>query len=224
MKKGKPRNIHFAVLATDVVCFRVIDNKLSVLIAKAPAHSPFAGEWVLTGGMIRPEETAEDAVSRLLLDKAGIKNIYTEQVYTFSAVDRDPRGRVVSIAYMALTYIDPRDISKASLETKWCPVLNVPKLGYDHNAILENALAKLRSNIHNTNCILHLMPHEFTLSELQKAYETVMGQGIDKRNFRKKILVSNVLKNTKKTRKEGVMRPAILYTFKSPKSQPVENI
>jgi len=164
--------------------------------------------------MVRPEETAEDSVSRLLSDKAGIKNIYTEQLHTFSGINRDPRGRVVSVAYLALTHIDPQDISKARLETKWYPMNSLPKLAYDHDEIMEHAIKHLRFKIHNTNVARYLLPHEFTLTELQNVYEIVIGKGMDKRNFRKKILVSGMLKSMKRTRKKGVMRPAALYVFK----------
>jgi 8-oxo-dGTP diphosphatase len=214
MKSETEPNVVFAVVAADAVCFRIIDEKLHVLLGKAPKHSPFPGEWALIGGMLHPQETAEEAVSRLLKEKAGIKNTYKEQVYTFSRIDRDPRGRVVSIAYLALNSTDPQDTSKANLETKWIPADIMPKLAYDHNEIFKYVLEKLRFNILNTNIAKHLIYKEFTLSELQKIYETVLGKGMDKRNFRKKILGLNVLRDSKKIKKEGVMRPAKIYIFK----------
>jgi len=210
--KAKP-NIVFAVVATDVACFRIIDEKLHVLIGKAPEYSPFAGEWSLIGGMLQPKEIAEEAVDRLLKEKAGIKSIYKEQVYTFSKIDRDPRGRVVSIAYFALCDINPQN-SEASLETKWVSVDRIPKLAYDHTEILNHILDKLRFSISNTSVARFLIKHEFTLSELQKTYEAVLEKGMDKRNFRKKILSQNILKDTKKIRKDGVMRPAKIFIFK----------
>jgi len=206
--------IHFAVVATDVVCFRVIDGKLHTLVAKAPSHSPFPGEWALLGGMVRSRETVEDTASRILKDKAGVENIFIDQVHTFSAVDRDPRGRVVSIAYLALTYLDPQDISKAQLETKWFDTECLPKLAYDHDEIFKYTLSHLRFKIQNTDFARHLLAGEFTLSELQSTYEAVLGERLDKRNFRKKVLASDMLKGTKRTKKKGVMRPAALFNFK----------
>jgi 8-oxo-dGTP diphosphatase len=214
MKPQQENDIRFAVLATDIACFRIIDKQLCILIGKAAAYSPFAGQWALIGGMIRPKETAEDAASRLLLDKAGIKKIYTEQVHTFSAINRDPRGRVVSVAYLALAYFDPQDISKAKLETKWLPLKKLPKLAYDHDEIVKHSLNHLKLTITNTDLARHLLPHEFTLTELQNVHEVVMGERMDKRNFRKKILSSGMLKDTKRTQKKGVMRPAVLFIFK----------
>src|SRR3989344_3558592 len=163
---NEKKNIRFAVLATDVACFRIVDKQLCLLIGRAPKTSPFPDEWALIGGMIREQETAEDAVSRLLLDKAGIKNIYKEQVHTFSKIDRDPRGRVVSVAYIALAYLDPQDISKARLETEWHPVNKLPKLAYDHDEIARYSIDYLKFIIKNTDVARHLLPTEFTLSEL----------------------------------------------------------
>lgn len=212
--KQNEKNIRFAVISIDVACFRIINNELCMLIGKAPKTSPFPGQWALIGGMILLKETAEDAVGRLLYDKAGIKNIYKEQVHTFSGVNRDPRGRVVSVGYLALTHIDPQDISKAKLETKWCSVKNLPKLAYDHDEIKKYTLKSLRVGVQNNDLSKYLLPKEFTLSELQSVHEAVVGEKTDKRNFRKRVLSQKVLKDTKKKRKLGVMRPAILYSFK----------
>lgn len=210
----KSTDLRFAVLATDIACFRIIDKKLCVLVGQTPESSPFPNKWALIGGMIRVDETAEDAVERLLLDKAGIKNIYTEQVHTFSKIDRDPRGRVVSVSYVALTYLDPQDVSIARLLTKWCGVKDLPKLAYDHDEIMKHSIKHLIFNIKNTDSAKYLLPKEFTLTELQSVYETVVGERMDKRNFRKKILTSGMLKDTKRTKKIGVMRPASLFVFK----------
>ncbi len=201
-------------MATDAVCFQIIDDKLHVLLAKTPKHSPFPGEWALIGGVLHPFETAEEAVDRLLKEKAGIEKIYKEQVYTFSTIDRDPRGRVVSIAYLTLTNTNPQDLSKAKLQTKWVPVSAVPKLAYDHNEMFEYVLKHLRFNLMNNDITRYLSPSEFTLSELQKIYEAVLGKKIDKRNFRKKIASLSILKPTKKVKKDGAMRPAKIFIFR----------
>lgn len=210
---GKQKNITFAVLSTDSVCFRVVDGKLNVLLGLTPETSPFPGRWALIGGMVLPEETAEEASTRLLKDKAGIRKIYLEQMHAFSAVDRDPRGRVVSVAYIGLSNLDPQNLKDASLKTEWFPVSKVPKLAYDHDSILKYALHYLSSNVSGSESIRHLLPKKFTLSEFQNIYEAVAGKKIDKRNFRKKILSSGVVKAVKDTRKAGVMRPARLYVW-----------
>lgn len=214
-KKQAINSLKFAVLATDVVCFRIIDGRLSVLLGKVTTVPDFAGKWALIGGLILPNETADQSVERHLSDKAGISNVFKEQLYTFSDIDRDPRGRVVSVAYMALTPKDVQNISKARIETKWTPADNLPKLAYDHNKIIDYGIDRLRAKIKYTNIAQYLLPEEFTLSELQTVYETVIGKRLDKRNFRKKILASGILNDTKLTRKQGVMRPAALYEFSS---------
>lgn len=224
MSKNNPSNpipasIRFAALAVDIVCFRVVEGKLEVLLGKVTSeNNAFKGQWAHIGGLIEVQETAEQAVDRLLADKAGIKKIYKEQLYTFSDIDRDPRGRVVSVAYIALTDGDNiQDIESAGIETVWKPVSELKKLAYDHNHITGVAVERLQSKIIYTDIARYFMPHEFTLSDLQKVYEAVTGEGMDKRNFRKRILALDILKDTKKTIKKGVMRPASLYVFKGKK-------
>lgn len=211
-----PQKIRFAALAVDVVCFRVKDGELEVLVGKInTTHHVYDGWWAHIGGLVRVKETTEQAVNRLLTDKAGISDIYKEQLYTFSAIDRDPRGRVVSVAYIALTNTtNIQDITRAQIETVWRPVSRLPKLAYDHSEIIQFAIDRLRTKIIYTDIARHLMPEEFTLSELQRTYEAVIGKGMDKRNFRKRIMTIGVLKDTKRTMKKGVMRPAMLYRFK----------
>ncbi|MFA6430060.1 MAG: NUDIX domain-containing protein [Candidatus Paceibacterota bacterium] len=215
-KNLKSEHLKFAVLAVDAVCFRVKEGVLELLLGKIGSdNNIYKGQWAHIGGLIYSEETADQSVDRLLGDKGGIKNIHREQLYTFSDIDRDPRGRVVSVAYIALTNNDDiQNKNDAELETKWCPLSNLPKLAYDHNEITKVAVERLRSKIIYTDIAKYFMPTEFTLSELQKVYEAVLGEGMDKRNFRKRIISLNLLKNTKKTVKKGVMRPATLYTFK----------
>ena len=211
-----PAKIRFAALAVDVVCFRVLNEKLEILLGKVDSNSNvYKGQWAHIGGLVDISETADQAVTRLLANKAGIEKIYKEQLYTFSSIDRDPRGRVVSVAYIALTDShNAQNLEKAGVETEWREVSKISKLAYDHNEITKVAVDRLRSKIMYTDIARYLIPKEFTLSDLQKVYEAVTGEGIDKRNFRKRILALNLLKDTKKTIKKGVMRPATLYTFK----------
>ncbi len=206
-------NIRYAVLATDIVCLRIIDGNLSVLIGKVISSNQYKGMWALIGGLILPTETAEIAAERLLKDKAGIRKIYKEQLYTFSEIDRDPRGRIVSVAYLALAADDPRKITNTQIKTRWCTIDELPILGYDHNRILTTAIDRLRSKIIYTSIAKYLLQKEFTLTELQTIYEIVLKQKFDKRNFRKKILSEGILINTNKTKKQGIMRPAVLYSF-----------
>lgn len=209
-----PEDIRFAALAVDVVCFRIMSGQLEVLIGKVNSENIYKGRWAHIGGLIKVFETAEQAGERLLRDKAGITKIYKEQLYTFSAIDRDPRGRVVSVAYIALASGDKVQDVRSGIATEWRNVNKLPKLAYDHDEITKVAVERLRSKIIYTNIAEYLMPQEFTLSDLQKTYEAVLGEGIDKRNFRKKILSLGILHDTKRTLKKGIMRPAALYSFK----------
>ncbi|MES3006098.1 MAG: NUDIX domain-containing protein [Patescibacteria group bacterium] len=223
-KSLMPENIRFAALAADIVCFRIINKTLHVLLGQVVSvNNQYKGWWAHIGGLVKAEETADEAVERLLRDKAGINKIFKEQLYTFSKVDRDPRGRVVSVAYLALTCND-EDASayKGEVETVWRPVATLPKLAYDHNEMTTYALERLQSKIKYTNIIQYLLPREFTLSELQQAYEIVLGEGLDKRNFRKKVLASGMIVDTEQVRKKGAMRPAAIYRFASLKQESLD--
>lgn len=211
-----PQEIRFAALAVDAVCFRVIEGKMEILLGKVDSgNNIYNGKLAHIGGLIRATETADQAVDRLLADKAGVKNVYKEQLYTFSAIDRDPRGRVVSVAYLVLINgANTEDFTSSQVETVWQPVSKLPKLAYDHNEIAQIAIDRLRAKIIYTDISRHLMPQEFTLSDLQKVYEAIIGEGMDKRNFRKRITSLDLLEDTKRTLKKGVMRPAALYRFK----------
>ena len=211
-----PSAIRFAALAVDAVCFRIHEGNLEVLMGKVTSpHNTFNGQWAHIGGLIQVHETAEEAVTRLLKDKAGITDTYIEQLYTFSNPKRDPRGRVVSVAYIALVNeTTEQNALEANIETKWLPIAELPKLAYDHNEMTTIAHDRLMAKIMYTDIVRHLMPKEFTFSDLQKVYEIVLGEVMDKRNFRKRITSLNVLHDTKKTIKKGVMRPASLFSFK----------
>ena len=215
-KNPIPQSIIFAALAVDVVCFRVLDGRLEMLLGEVVSlGNKYKGQLAHIGGLIKVKETAEDAVDRLLNDKGGIKKIYKEQLYTLSKVSRDPRGRVVSVAYIGLTNKkNLQDLKNARVKTVWKSAYDNSRLAYDHNEITRIAIGRLRSKIIYTDIARHLMSKEFTLSDLQKVYEAILGEKMDKRNFRKRILSLGILHDTKSTIKKGVMRPAILYTFK----------
>lgn len=222
MSKISNEEIRFAALAVDIVCFRIINNILHVLLGKVDSVHKDKGMLAHIGGLVRPDETAEEAVKRLLAAKAGISEIFFEQLYTFSTVDRDPRGRVVSVAYIALCGEDPQD-QKHTTVTEWIPIKEISNLAYDHKEILKVGIERLQSKLEYTNIAQHLLPEEFTFSELQQVYEIVLVSNLDKRNFRKKILATGIIKDTGKTVKKGVMRPAALFRFVS-KAQKVINI
>lgn len=221
-----PQHLRFAVLATDVALMTVRDGELLVRLASVKRPPHFPDMKGLPGGLIHPEETAEEAVQRLIKTKGAIPNarVYFEQLYTFSEIDRDPRGRVVAVAYLALIPWESLqgDEQSDTNDVWWVPVKEVRGLAYDHDLILETSLKRLRSRARYTTIIGKLMPKEFTLTELEKVYESILRTDLDKRNFRKKILKLNILTALSRKREGGAFRPAELYRFSEKKVKEIE--
>ncbi len=178
--------------------------------------APFEGKWAVPGGMILLNESADDSAKRQLESKAGITSAHIEQLATFGEVDRDPLGRVVSVAYLGLVRNIPKSLSTTNeyANVRWVKVNELPPLAYDHKHIIETALERLRGKLAYTNIAQFLLPQAFTLYELQLLYEALTNRTLDKRNFRKKYLASGLIKSTNKLRR-GSHRPATLYTFKN---------
>jgi hypothetical protein len=175
----------------------------------------------LPGGLVRPDETAEDAVARHLAEKCDLRGIYGEQLATFSEVERDPRGRVVSVAYLALV---PEPVARAHRlpdGLRWVEAAKVGKIAYDHNQIVPAALERLRARLQSTTIARHLIAPRFTLSELQGVYESVLGRDLDKRNFRKKLIAGGIVRPTGKTLRPTLGRPSQLYRFAGSRVEPI---
>ena len=209
-------------LTVDVVVFQLIDNQLATLVVKR-TQPPFQSAWALPGGYDAAGETTHQAMRRILKDKAGLdmKAVgLVDQLYTFDTVARDPRGHAVSVAYLCLGY----DLTCAatSEQPTFRPVANLPKLAFDHRAIIDYAKKRLASKITYTNIIAALLPDEFTLTELQRTYEAILERPLDKRNFRKKFLSLNLIHATGDSRQGGAHRPAQLYAFNSRKLEVLE--
>jgi len=201
-------------VTVDVIIFTLRGNDLQVLLVKRK-HPPFQEMWAIPGGFVAIDESLEDAALRELEEETGVRDVYLEQLYTFGGVDRDPRGRVITVAYFALVpaaAISPRAGSDAA-KTRWCSVYDLPPLAFDHGDILTYALQRLRYKLEYTAVGFELLPEVFTLSELQAAYEVVLGEKLDKRNFRRKILAAKVIEETGAQR-TGEGRPARLYHFR----------
>jgi 8-oxo-dGTP diphosphatase len=226
METPAPQHLKFAVLAADTAVFTLRDGQLLVrlITVKRPPHFP--NNPGLPGGLIDPQETADDASVRHVERKAGISQakIYVEQLATFSKVDRDPRGRVVAVAYIGLVPWEKLSEKERedSEETYWAPITKAKHLAYDHDEVLKTALARLTSRARYTTVIQKIMAKEFTLTELEQAYESVVGKNLDKRNFRKKILKLGILKELPHKREGGPFRPAQLYTFATQKVDEIE--
>lgn len=230
-KKGRagtaPEHIRFAVLAADVACFTVRDDgKLCVrlITVKRPPH--FHCIPGLPGGLLDPKETAEEAATRHLVTKGNIRaaSVYMEQLYTMSRVDRDPRGRVVSVAYLALVPWERLSAQEQAgdKEVRWEEVRKATRLAYDHDEILSIAVRRLRARARYTTILSRIMPSEFSLTDLEEAFERVIGMSIDKRNFRRKILSLGVLVKSGNVRSGGQHRPAQLWKFKTRSVEEIE--
>ncbi|HEX6386894.1 MAG TPA: NUDIX domain-containing protein [Anaerolineae bacterium] len=202
-------------VTVDVVIFSLVENDLQVLLVKRK-NPPFAGMWAVPGGFVQLDESLEAAAARELAEETGVTDVYTEQLYTFGAPDRDPRMRVITVAYFALV---PYDTVKHqpggdTVETGWFSMFDLPELAFDHAKILDYALTRLRYKLEYTSVGFQLLPDVFTLTELQRAYETILGEKLDKRNFRRKILSADILEETGKKKKDGEGRPARLYRYR----------
>lgn len=201
-------------VTVDIIIFTLRDNDLQVLLIKRK-HPPFEGMWAIPGGFVDIDESLEEAALRELREETGVEDVYLEQLYTFGNPDRDPRGRVITVAYFAVAPADairPRAGDDAA-EARWWSMYNLPPLAFDHTEILTYALRRLRYKLEYTAVGFELLPETFTLSELQAAYEVVLGERLDKRNFRRKILSAGVIEETGEHR-VGEGRPARLYRFR----------
>ncbi len=176
---------------------------------------PYRGEWALPGGFVHLEESLEAAARRELWEETGVEDVFLEQLYTFGTPDRDPRDRVVSVAYYALISLadHPLQAKTDAQDTDWFALDELPPLAFDHRQILEVAIARLRGKVRYEPIGFELLPVKFTLTQLQKLYETILGQPLDKRNFRNKLLKMDLLVALDETQTGVAHRAARLYQF-----------
>jgi ADP-ribose pyrophosphatase YjhB (NUDIX family) len=176
---------------------------------------PFAGVWAIPGGFVRSQETLLEAAERELEEETGIRDVFLEQLYTFGDPGRDPRGWVVSVAYYALVSPEKHDIHATTdaRDARWFSVDSLPPLAFDHAEILESALARIRGKLGYAPIGFELLPQKFTIKQLQKLYEIVLGRQIDNRNFRKKIFAMDVLRELDEMQTGVAHRAARLYKF-----------
>lgn len=207
-----------AALTVDGVVFGFDAGELKVLLIQR-ALEPFKGKWVLPGGFVHVDETLDEAARRELAEETGLENVFLEQLYTFGTVKRDPRERVVSVAYYALVKLSDHHAKAATdaANAQWFPVSQLPKLAFDHAEIVALALTRLQGKVRYQPIGFELLPPKFTLSDLQHLYEAILGAELDKRNFRKKVLGFGLLVPLNETQMAGRHRPAQLFRFDADK-------
>ena len=203
-------------VTVDIILFTFYAGDLKVLLIQRKGE-PFQSKWALPGGFVGMDEDLSVAARRELAEETSVTDVYLEQLYTFGQPDRDPRGRVITVAYFALLSADQTaglqlQSNSDADDVRWWSMYALPELAFDHARILDYAMQRLRWKLEWTALGFLLLPAEFTLSELQKVYERVLDEPLDKRNFRRKMLATDVLEETGNIR-EGDHRPAKLYRF-----------
>ena len=201
-------------VTVDVVMMSLRQRDLQVLLIKRRSW-PYEGMWAIPGGFVNMDESLETAAKRELQEETGVLDVYLEQLYTFGDPGRDPRTRVITVVYFALLDSERLQVKAASdaADVGWFPVYDLPPLAFDHAKILEYTLNRLRGKLKYTTIAFNLLPEQFTLRELQRVYEIILHEKLDKRNFRKKILAAELLEDTGAKKMEGTHRPARLYRF-----------
>ena len=205
-----------ANLTVDCVVFGldVKEKDLKVMLIQRDIP-PFEGKWALPGGFVRLNETLEETALRELKEETGIEKVFLEQLYTFGELKRDPRERIVTVAYFALVNLNEHQIQATTdaRDAAWFSVNDLPALAFDHEKIVQAALARLEGKVRYEPIGFELLPKKFTLTQLQGLYEMVLGRALDKRNFRKKILGMGLLADLNEVQQDVTHRAAKLYQF-----------
>lgn len=200
-------------ISVDCIVFCLCEGNLKLLLIKRN-FEPHKGEWSLMGGFVRKYEGVDEAAERVLKELTGIDGIYMHQVGTFGAVNRDPGERVVSVAYTALVnYTDIDHDMLKKFNAHWIDFDKIPHLCFDHDMMIESAIRSIQKKFRTEPLAFRLLPHRFTLTQLQNLYETLMGSKIDKRNFRRRALENKCIVMTEEVDKENSRRGARLYEY-----------
>lgn len=203
-------------VTTDCVIFGFDGTKLKVLLIERGVE-PYKGRWAFPGGFLQMEETAEEGALRELQEETGLTGAYIEQFHTFTEPHRDPRERVITIAYFALVRIQEVKGGDDAASAQWFSLDEIPELAFDHDAILQMALEKLRERIHFQPIGFELLPEKFTMKELQALYEAILEVRFDRRNFAKKMLHYQLLNQLEETTWPTAKREAYLFSFNKTK-------
>lgn len=210
-------------VTVDCVVFGVGRAALELLLVER-GEEPYAGSWALPGGFVQMDEDLEEAARRELAEETGLERVFLEQLYTFGAPGRDPRGRVISVAHFALVRPDAYELVARTdaKSAQWFPRSKLPPLAFDHDEIIDCATRRLRAKLTYQPIGFELLPNEFTLTELQQLYETVLERPLDKRNFRKKVLSFGLVSETGRVVEGVPHRAPKLYRFDERRYQELE--
>ena len=200
-------------ITVDTVILTIKNDALNVLLVKRN-NEPFKDKWAIPGGYVRMSENLDEAAVRVLKEKTNVENIYLEQLYTFGDPLRHPVSRVITCAYFALIRSEDVDVVTTD-DLAWHKVSELPPLAFDHKEIIEYALKRTRERLEMCPVAYQLLNEKFTLTEMQKAYEMIMEKKLDKRNFRKKVITTDGLRELNEFSKSSSKRPARLYTFEN---------
>lgn len=199
-------------VTTDCVIFGFDGNSLKVLLIERGIE-PYKGQWAFPGGFLNPEETAEEGALRELREETGLEAAYIDQFHTYTDPKRDPRDRVITIAYYALVRIQEVKGGDDAAKARWFSLDEVPQLAFDHDRILRDAMKELRERIHFEPVGFELLPEKFTMKDLQMMYEAILDVKFDKRNFSKKMMHYELLNQLDETVWPTAKREAVLYSF-----------
>jgi 8-oxo-dGTP diphosphatase len=203
------------LVAVDCIIFGydTSDKEIKLLLIKR-SFEPAKGEWSLSGGFVEEDESLDNAAKRVLFNLTGLKNVFLSQSYSYGAIERDPGARVISTAYFALIKLKNIDSRvKKMNDAQWFPLSKVPKLIFDHNRMVTDALKELKNQVKVKPVGFELLPEKFTLVQMQELYEAIYRKPIDRRNFRKKILAMNILEKLEEKEKDTSKRGAYYYQF-----------
>ncbi len=200
-------------ISVDCVIFGYDEKELKVLLIKSDLEE-FSGLYSLLGDLVKPDEDLEAASYRILKDRTGLDDVYLEQVQAFGSIDRHPSGRVITIAYYSLIDIKHHKLQLSHNELHWHPVNELKKLAFDHKLIMDTCLRRLQQQVMDYPVVFNLLPEKFSLRQLQQLYEAILGFGLDRRNFRKKISIKDWLEDMGEMEDDVPHRPGKLYKLK----------
>jgi 8-oxo-dGTP diphosphatase len=213
VEKHIHRDFFRIAVSVDCVIFSYSEKALKVLLIKSDLEE-FQGLWSLLGDLVKLDEDLEAAPYRVLQERTGLKDVYLEQVHTFGQVDRHPSGRVITTAYYALIDINHSKLQLSDNELHWHDINDIEALAFDHELILKTCLSRLREQVMEQPVVFNLLPEKFSLRELQDLYEAILGMPLDRRNFRKRIMLKNWLVDLAEMEMDVPHRPGKLYKLR----------